>query len=114
MTISLVITGIQKHKTDAKKEQKDPMVLTKMPRLNLFLNKTLFTCKLSELLRDEFSSFESKIRGICAKPHTSAKYCTLNKNQNLIKTFSHSWFCLVYAALKYDWYRIFHRNSNWY
>jgi len=43
MTISLVITGIQKRKVAIKKEQKDEMMLATLLRLKLIFSKTAFT-----------------------------------------------------------------------
>jgi len=48
------------------------MVLVKVPRLKLFLSKSVFIRELPELLPDEFGgSFERKARGICGKPYAS-------------------------------------------
>jgi len=73
MTRSLVTSAIQKCKVATEKEQKNLMLLVKTPRLKLFLSKSVFTWELSELLRDEFGSFERKVCSICGKPHTSAR-----------------------------------------
>jgi len=60
MTISLVITGIQKRKVAIKKEQKDEMMLATLLRLKLIFSKTAFTWKFYQLLRDELVVLKAK------------------------------------------------------
>ena len=66
MTRSTAISRAEKRKAAAEKKQKDLMVLAKMPQLNLFLSKTVFTWELSKILRGNFDSFERKLRAYVA------------------------------------------------
>jgi len=66
------------------------MALTKMPLLMLFLSKTVFTRKLSQLLCEAYRIFERKVPGIdymrqAARECMGIGYCSWKQNQDLLK-----------------------------